>query len=156
MENKMNQENLLLRIEQLEKRICAMENAIWRAPTRSNNTLNEKMHIACYRAAKHIFEDEKKNFSAMAQKVCERTGMKLSTATLSIMGAYSLLAGELFKSAISKKAAAVFLKEIHQDYGAAGLKKALFALEKHIAYRREHSHNVDLLDILRKQYQAML
>lgn len=144
------------RVDTLERRVQCLERIQNSLPARSNSTVNEKMHKECYHAAKRFHDCGEGRFSAYAEQVHEKTGMKFTTAKMAIMVAYALISGELYKSAISGKSADLFFKMIQKDYGSGGLQKAILAMRKHINYRRASNHNVDLLENLCDRYEAIL
>ena len=147
------QSDLAHRIALLEQKVQKLE-LLLQHSSRSNATTNDKMHTACYLAAKSLFEGNKCDFTNEAEKVHRQTSMKVGTAKLSIMCAYALLTGELFKSAISAKAADIYLTKIQQDFGDFQLKKAILALRNHIQYRRSKQHNVDRLEQLCNSFDS--
>ncbi len=146
-------EQLLQRVEKLEKRMIDLERIVSARPTRTNGTINQKMEIACYQAARQAYENEKLIVAHLAEKISCKYNMKKSTANLTILSAYALLRGELFKSTISGKAAELFLSQIRQDFGEPGLHRAVLALRLHIKHRRAAGHNVNLLEMICNRHE---
>lgn len=97
----------------------------------------EQVHIA-YDTAKFIYNNPAhKTKRQGASELHERYKINKGTANDFIRGFHHLLAGSVFKRALSEYAMRHFLTGIQHDYGLAGLQQALSALKKHIDYREE-------------------
>jgi len=106
--------------------------------------MTDEMIEICYKCGKMVFQGE--NAQELADDVAEETGMNRNSAFMYIYVVSSLLSGEVFKRAISKKALEIYFKKIFQDYGSEGLKKAIKATRLHIDYRKSCGHTVDSIE----------
>jgi len=113
-------------------------------PSVSYTKMTDEMIEICYKCGKMVFQGE--NAQELADDVAEETGMNRNSAFMYIYVVSSLLSGEVFKRAISKKALEIYFKKIFQDYGSDGLKKAIKATRLHIDYRRSCGHAVDSIE----------
>ncbi len=149
-------------VELLRQELSAMSPAAEEAPPappvpkRKNGKVTEKMLDACYRAAKDFAADEHWSVPMLAERVRSKTGMNRNNAFMTILVAYALINGEVYKRTISGNATDYFFKKILQEQGASGLALALGATRKHIQYRRALHHNVDKLERLCEQYEKQL
>ena len=145
---------LLSRIKKLEEdveelkqsrqnNVVEQENAT-SASSVSYTKMTDEMIEICYKCGKMVFQGE--NAHELADDVAEETGMNRNSAFMYIYVVSSLLSGEVFKRAISKKALEIYFKKIFQDYGSEGLKKAIKATRLHIDYRRSCGHAVDSIE----------
>ncbi len=110
----------------------------------SYTKMTDEMIEICYKCGKMVFQGE--NAQELADDVAKETGMNRNSAFMYIYVVSSLLSGEVFKRAISKKALEIYFKKIFQDYGSEGLKKAIKATRLHIDYRRSCGHAVDSIE----------
>ena len=67
-----------------------------------------------------------------------------------------MLEGTIYKRAISAKAMKRYYDTIWNEYGSAGLKKAIRATRLHIDYRRDCGHMVDSIEEICNQYEGRL
>lgn len=145
---------LLSRIKKLEEdveelkqsrvsNIIEQENSA-SVPSVSYTKMTDEMIEICYKCGKMVFQGE--NAQELADDVAEETGMNRNSAFMYIYVVSSLLSGEVFKRAISKKALEIYFKKIFQDYGSEGLKKAIKATRLHIDYRKSCGHTVDSIE----------
>ncbi len=145
---------LLSRIKKLEEdveelkqsrqnNVVEQENAT-SASSVSYTKMTDEMIEICYKCGKMVFQGE--NAQELADDVAEETGMNRNSAFMYIYVVSSLLSGEVFKRAISKKALEIYFKKIFQDYGSDGLKKAIKATRLHIDYRKSCGHTVDSIE----------
>ena len=125
-------------------------------PKRKNGKVNEKMLDACYKAAKEFSSDDNWSVPRLADKVQSKTGMNRNNAFMTILVAYALLNGEVYKRTVSGNATEYFFGKILQEHGKSGLAQAVGATRKHIDYRRALHHNVDKLEQLCEQYEKQL
>ena len=110
----------------------------------SYTKMTDEMIEICYKCGKKVFEGE--NAQELADDVAEETGMNRNSAFMYIYAVKSMLAGEIYKRAISKKALEIYFKKIFNEYGSTGLKKAIKATRLHIDYRRSCGHVVDSIE----------
>ena len=139
---------LLSRIKKLEEdveelkqsrvsNIIEQENSV-SVPSVSYTKMTDEMIEICYKCGQMVFKGE--NAQELADDVAEETGMNRNSAFMYIYVVSSLLSGEVFKRAISKKALEIYFKKIYQDYGSDGLKNAIKATRLHIDYRKSCGH----------------
>ena len=110
----------------------------------SYTKMTDEMIEICYKCGKLVFQGE--NAQELADNVAEETGMNRNSAFMYIYVVSSMLSGEIYKRAISKKALEIYFKKIFQDYGSDGLKKAIKATRLHIDYRKSCGHTVDSIE----------
>ena len=145
---------LLSRIKKLEEdveelkqsrqnNVVDQENAT-SASSVSYTKMTDEMIEICYKCGKMVFQGE--NAQELADDVAEETGMNRNSAFMYIYVVSSLLSGEIYKRAISKKALEIYFKKIFQDYGSDGLRKAIKATRLHIDYRKSCGHTVDSIE----------
>lgn len=145
---------LLSRIKKLEEdveelkqsrqnNVVDQENAT-SASSVSYTKMTDEMIEICYKCGKMAFQGE--NAQELADDVAEETGMNRNSAFMYIYVVSSLLSGEIYKRAISKKALEIYFKKIFQDYGSDGLRKAIKATRLHIDYRKSCGHTVDSIE----------
>ena len=145
---------LLSRIKKLEEdveelkqfrvsRVIEPENSAY-VPSVSYTKMTDEMIEICYKCGKMVFQGE--NAQELADDVAEETGMNRNSAFMYIYVVSSLLSGEIYKRAISKKALEIYFKKIFQDYGSDGLEKAIKATRLHIDYRKSCGHTVDSIE----------
>lgn len=152
----------LLRQELVAAKAAAVEDEVTPLPViepkpkRKNGKVNEKMLDACYKAAKEFSADDKWSVPRLADKVQSKTGMNRNNAFMTILVAYALLNGEVYKRTVSGNATEYFFQKILQEQGTGGLAHAIGATRKHIDYRRALHHNVDKLERLCEQYEKQL
>ena len=155
---------LLSRIKKLEEDVeelkqPRMSNAIEQENATSVSSVSytkmtDDMIESCYKCGKMVFKGE--NAQELAGEVAEETGMNRNSAFMYIYVVSSLLSGEVFKRAISKKALEIYFKKIFNDYGREGLKKAIKATRLHIDYRRSCGHAVDSIEEACNKAEARL
>lgn len=110
----------------------------------SYTKLTDEMIEICYKYGQMVFRGG--NAQELADNAAEETGMNRNSAFMYICAVSSLLSGKIFKRAISKKALEIYFKKIFNDYGSAGLKKAIKATRLHIGYRRSCGQTVDSIE----------
>jgi len=120
----------------------------------SYTKMTDEMIEICYKCGKMVFQGE--NAQELADDVAEETGMNRNSAFMYIYVVSSLLSGEVFKRAISKKALEIYFKKIFQEYGSEGLKKAIKATRLHIDYRKSCGHTVDSIEEVCDKAEARL
>lgn len=145
---------LLFRIKKLEEDVEELKRSkISNIIEQENSTsvssvsytkMTDEMIEICYKCGKKVFEGE--NAQNLAGYVAEETGMNRNSAFMYIYVVSSMLSGEIYKRAISKKALEIYFKKIFNEYGSAGLKKAIKATRLHIDYRRSCGHAVDSIE----------
>ena len=145
---------LLSRIKKLEEdveelkqsrqnNVVEQENAT-SASSVSYTKMTDEMIEICYKCGKMVFQGE--NAQELADDVAEETGMNRNSAFMYIYVVSSMLSGEIYKRAISKKALEIYFKKIFNEYGSDGLKKAIKATRLHIDYRKSCGHTVDSIE----------
>ncbi len=113
-----------------------------------------EMIDACYIGGKKIHEGG--NITLLADEVSRSTGMKRSTAIMFLYAVDRLLSGKIFKRGISLKGLQVYLERILEEYGKEGLQKALYAMELHIAYRKQCGLPIASTERLCAGFRALL
>lgn len=120
----------------------------------SYKKMTDEMMVICYKCGK-LFNGGA-NSSALADMIVEETGMNRNSAIMYIYAVSSLLSGTVFKRAISGKALRKYYDLIFNEYGSAGLKKAIKATRLHIEYRKECGLTADAIEELCDEYQNRL
>lgn len=92
---------------------------------------------AAYKCGQQVHAGLKGPTSARDELI--ESGLSGGTATNYIYNLRHMLAGRVYKRAMSVESTDDFLAWIHQDYGPAALRNAISSLEKHIPYFRKSS-----------------
>lgn len=166
---------LMTRIKKLEDEVAALKNAIGRFDGQDEQNLaagevstapevrrgqgsykkmTDEMVMICYKCGKEL--NDGANFAELADVIVGETGMNRNSAIMYIYAVSSLLSGTVFKRAISGKALRKYYDLIFNEYGSAGLKKALSATRLHIDYRKECGLTTDAIEELCDEYQDRL
>lgn len=122
--------------------------------TVSYQKMTDEMIDICYKCGKKVFEGE--NAQELADDVANETGMNRNSALMYIYVVSEMLGGTIFKRAISARALKKYFDTIFNEYGSAGLRKAIKATKLHIGYRRECGHQVDSIEELCDKYENRL
>ena len=96
----------------------------------SYKKMTDEMMMICYKCGKQL--NDGANSSELADMIVEETGMNRNSAIMYIYAVSSLLSGTVFKRAISGKALRKYYDLILNEYGSAGLEKAIKATRLHI------------------------
>ena len=116
--------------------------------------MTDEMIDICYKCGKKVANGE--NIQELADDIAESTGMNRSSAVMYLYAVQAMLNGTIYKRAISAKAMRKYYDTIFNEYGSAGLKKAIYATRLHIDYRRECGHMVDSIEEICDQYESRL
>ena len=125
-------------------------------PHRTNVKVTDEMLEECYQMGKLFFEGKEDDVQYMAEQVNKKTSMNRNNAIMTIFAVIALLSGELYKRGISAKATKKYFANIMRDYGEGALQRAIAAMRMHISYRRSLHHNVDLLETVCDEFQALI
>lgn len=106
--------------------------------------MTDEMIEICYKCGKKVVGGE--SVQELADDIADTTGMNRNSAVMYLYAVQGMLEGKIYKRAISAKAMKKYYDTIFNEYGSAGLKKAIYATRLHIAYRRECGHNVDSIE----------
>ena len=120
----------------------------------SYRKMTDEMVMICYKCGKQL--NNGANSSELADMIAEETGMNRNSALMYIYAVSSLLSGTVFKRAISSKALRKYYDLIFNEYGSAGLKKAIQATRLHIEYRKDCGLTADAIEELCDEYQRRL
>ena len=112
--------------------------------------MTDEMIEICYKCGKKAAAGE--NIQELADDISETTGMNRSSAVMYLYAVQGMLAGTIYKRAISAKALKKYYDLIWDEYSSAGLKKAIQATRLHINYRRECGHMVDSIEEICDRY----
>ncbi|MBQ4636713.1 MAG: hypothetical protein IJB64_09805 [Akkermansia sp.] len=118
--------------------------------------MTEHMMDVCYTYGKKAYESSDANIGYYADLVAEQTGMNRSSAFMYIYGVKNLLEGKVFKRAISTKALRKYFSTIYNEFGKAGLTKALQATKANIEYRDSCGLSSDSIIALYEEFENML
>lgn len=116
--------------------------------------MTDEMIDICYKCGKKVVNGE--NIQELADDIAESTEMNRSSAVMYLYAVQAMLNGSIYKRAISAKAMKKYYDTIFNEYGRAGLKKAIHATRLHIDYRRECGHMVDSIEEICNQYENRL
>lgn len=97
--------------------------------------MTDEMIDICYKCGKKFHDGE--NVQDLADSIVDDTGMNRNSAIMYLYAIQAMLEGSIYKRAISAKATKKFFDNIFNEYGSAGLKKAIAAARLHIEYRQE-------------------
>ena len=158
---------LLTRIKKLEEDVAKLKAQRASLPISGGETDNQQasettayrkmtdeMIEICYKCGKKAAEGE--NVQELADDISETTGMNRSSAIMYLYAVQGMLAGTIYKRAISAKAMKKYYDAIFNEYGSAGLRKAIRATRLHIDYRRECGHTVDSIEEICDRYESRL
>ena len=122
--------------------------------TTTYRKMTDEMIEICYKCGKKAAAGE--NVQELADDISETTGMNRSSAIMYLYAVQGMLAGTIYKRAISAKAMKKYYDTIFNEYGSAGLRKAIRATRLHIDYRRECGHTVDSIEEICDRYESRL
>ena len=147
---------LLSRIKKLEEDVTELKQVIVDRPTVPQNTndenyiddatssvepsvsykkMTDEMIDICYKCGKKLHDGE--SVQELADSIVDDTRMNRNSAIMYLYAVQGMLDGTVYKRAISAKATKFFLTKIFNEYGSAGLRKALSAARLHVQYRQE-------------------
>ena len=89
----------------------------------------------CYKCGKKLHNGE--SVQELADSIVDDTGMNRNSAIMYLYAVQGMLDGTVYKRAISAKATKFFFTKIFNEYGSAGLRKAISAARLHVQYRQE-------------------
>lgn len=113
--------------------------------------MTDDMIMACYEGGKKLRDGS--NAQDIAENIAEITGMNKNSAVMYLYAVSGMLDGVVYKRAISAKAMKKYFETIYNEYGKAGLQKAIRATRFHTEYRRECGHVVDSIDSICDLYE---
>ncbi len=113
--------------------------------------MTDDMIMACYEGGKKLRDGS--NAQDIAENIAEITGMNKNSAVMYLYAVSGMLDGVVYKRAISAKAIKKYFETIYNEYGKAGLQKAIRATRFHTEYRRECGHVVDSIDSICDLYE---
>lgn len=122
--------------------------------TTTYRKMTDEMIDICYNCGKKAAAGD--NVQELADDISETTGMNRSSAIMYLYAVQGMLAGTIYKRAISAKALKKYYDTIFNEYGSAGLSKAIRATRLHIDYRRECGHTVDSIEEICDRYENKL
>lgn len=108
--------------------------------------MTDDMIDLCYQEGKRMQQGA--NVQQLADVVAQQTGMNRNSAIMYLHAVDGMLSGTVYKRAISAKATQRYFDWILQEFGRAGLKKAIQATRLHIRYRRACGHKVESIEAL--------
>lgn len=116
--------------------------------------MTDEMIDICYKCGKKLAAGE--SVQELADDISDSTGMNRNSAVMYLYAVQGMLEGTIYKRAISAKAMKRYYDTIWNEYGSAGLKKAIRATRLHIDYRRDCGHMVDSIEEICNQYEGRL
>ncbi len=134
-----------------------IEESVYQTPNESAisyKKMTDEMIDICYKCGKKVAAGE--SIQEMADDIADSTGMNRNSAIMYLYAVQGMLNGKVYKRAISAKAIKMFYDTIFNEYGSAGLKKAIYATKLHITYRRECGHTVDSIEEICNIYEKKL
>ncbi len=124
--------------------------------TNENTATYRKMTAAmidlCYYGGKRVLAGE--NLVVAADQIVSETDMNRNSAIMYLYAVDAMLKGSEYKRAISTKAMRRYFDLILNDYGKAGLKRAIRSTRLHINYRLECGHKVDSITAICDDYET--
>lgn len=112
----------------------------------SYKKVTDQMIENCYFGGKKVYDG--RNAQEVADEIAEKTGMNRNSTIMYLYAVEAMLAGTVYKRAISAKAMQKYFDMIFEEYGRSGLKKAIKATRLHIKYRRDCGHTVDSIEAI--------
>lgn len=157
---------LMTRIKKLEDEVEHIKQQLYTAQelipsdlsseTDENTATYRKMTDAmidlCYYGGKRVLAGE--NSVTIADQIVSESGMNRNSAIMYLYAIDAMLKGHEYKRAISMKAMRRYFDLILNDYGKAGLKRAIRSTRLHIEYRLECGHKVDPIAAICDDYEA--
>lgn len=116
--------------------------------------MTDEMTMLCYKYGKELHDGG--NVAELADKVVCETGMNPNSAIMYLYVVSDMLDGAVYKRAISSRATEKYFNIIFEEYGSAGLAKAIKAAKEHVEYRRSCGHLVDSIEQLCDKYEKRL
>lgn len=123
------------------------------APMQYTKMTDEMIEI-CYRCGKKVHQGE--NPQELADDIANETGMNRNSAIMYLYAVSGMLSGTIYKRSISSKAMKIYFDKIFNEFGSAGLKRAIKATRLHIDYRRDCGHMVDSIERTCDDYEHRL
>ena len=163
---------LMTRIKKLEDEVAQLKEAVARGQCQaetphgdaeeapegrekaSYQKTTEEMIRVCYQGGKQLREGA--NAAELADAIAKETGMNRNSAIMYLYAVDALLAGTVFKRAISRKALKEYYDLILGEYGTTGLRQALEATRLHIKYRKDCGLTADAMEELCRAYESRL
>lgn len=133
---------------------CENDGQIQTTSPVTHKKMTDEMIDICYKCGKKAFSGE--SVQELAEDISDTTGMNKNSAIMYLYAVKGMLEGTIYKRAISAKAMKRYYNTIFNEYGSAGLKKAIQATRLHIAYRRECGHMVDSIEEVCNDYENKL
>lgn len=116
--------------------------------------MTDEMILSCYKHGKELYAGG--NMSDLVESVVKETNMNRNSVVMYLYAVCNMLEGSVYKRAISTKATEKYFALIFEEYGQAGLEKAIKATREHVKYRRACGHMVDSIERICDQYQAKM
>lgn len=116
--------------------------------------MTDEMIEICYRCGKKVHQGE--NLQELADDIAAETGMNRNSAIMYLYAVSGMLSGTIYKRSISGKALKIYLNKIFNEFGSAGLKRAIKATRLHIDYRRDCGHTVDSIEKICDEFESSL
>ena len=110
----------------------------------------------CYTCGKKAYENRNINLWELADKAAAATGMNRNSAFMYICAVKSMLEGNVYKRAVNAKAQRKYFNNIYQEYGKAGLSKAIRSARLHAEYRRQCNIPADTVESICQEFQYRL
>lgn len=126
------------------------------SPSVSYTKTTDQMIDACYKKGIEAYEHPDINTWSLADAVSETTGMNRNSAFMYICAVKSMLNGTVFKRAVNTRALRRYFQSIYNDYGTDGLRNAISAVRKNIAYRESFNLPSDSISGVCDEYEAKL
>lgn len=118
--------------------------------------MTDPMMEICYVYGKRAYRSPDANVGEYADAAAAEVHMNRNTAFMYIHGVKNLLAGKVFKRAISARALRKYFSAIYDDFGAAGLANALQATRANIEYREQCGLPSESILALCEEFQQKL
>ena len=120
----------------------------------SYKKMTDEMIDICYMCGKTLRDGE--NIQDLADCIVEETGMNRNSAIMYLYAVQGMLDGTVYKRTISAKATKVFFTKIFNEYGSAGLRKAIRGTRLHTQYRQECGLPYENIEEICRMFESRL
>lgn len=122
--------------------------------TVSYKKTTDEMIDICYKCGKMLKDGE--SIQDLADSIVESTDMNRNSAIMYLYAVQGMLEGTVYKRAISANATRIFFNNIFNDYGSAGLRKAISSARQHIQYRHNCGLPYESIEEICNTYESRL
>lgn len=116
--------------------------------------MTDEMILSCYKYGKELYAGG--NLNNLIEAVVKETNMNRNSAIMCLYSICNMLEGSVYKRALSAKMTEKCFDLIFEDYGKAGLEKAIKATREHVIYRKSCGHTVNYIERICDKYEEKI